>query len=111
MAVLLRGQRRKLGQDALLPLPARLATVARPLLLLIRLAVALARSRSDSDLPDFSLASDGADHFELGLTPGWLASHPLSARGLQLERAQLGAVGLRLRIVTLKIAQRPDRAT
>jgi len=110
MAVLLRGQRRKLGRDALAPLPGRMATAARPMLLLIRLAVALARSRTDSDLPDFSLCGDGSDRFELGLPKGWLAAHPLSARGLQLEKAQLTALGLRLRTVTLKTAQRPDAA-
>lgn len=106
MAVLLRGQRRKLGRDALAPLPSRLVPATRALLLLIRLAVALARSRTDHDLPDFSLSSDGADRFALGLGQGWLSTHPLSARSLSLEKAQLTAVGIRLRIGTLE----PDQA-
>lgn len=107
MSVLLRGQRRKLARDALAPLPDRLLAVARPMLLLIRLAVALARSRADRDLPDFSLISDAADRFELGLAQGWLGAHPLSARGLQLEKIQLSAIGLRLSIGLLETAQHP----
>lgn len=98
MAVLLRGQRRKLKREILAPLPARLAPIARPLLVLIRLAVALARARSDADLPDFALSSDGVDRLQLDLPPGWLTAHPLSARSLKLEKAELTALGIRLRI-------------
>lgn len=104
MAVLLRHQRRKLPGDALAGLPERLHASIRPLLALIRLAVALARTRNDADLPDFALhARDGGLH--LALPDGWLAGHPLSARSLELEKRPLAQLGLKLETATLTAAE------
>ncbi|MEX0914986.1 MAG: hypothetical protein WDZ60_03765, partial [Wenzhouxiangellaceae bacterium] len=37
----------------------------------------------------------------LSLPRGWLQTHPLSARSLDLERHQLGRLGLKLVLATL----------
>ena len=97
MAFMLRHQRRKLPDDALEQLPARLHASARVLLSIMRLAVAMARSRNDADLPAFSLSRMGDRTLLLSLPGGWLQSHPLSARSLELERSQLGRLGMRLK--------------
>jgi exopolyphosphatase/guanosine-5'-triphosphate,3'-diphosphate pyrophosphatase len=101
MAFLLRYQRRKLPTDALETLPARLRPSARPVLAVLRIAVALCRSRMDADLPDFSLIARDGDRLELAVPKGWLAAHPLSSRSLELERGQLHDIGIALRIETL----------
>ena len=101
MAFLLRHQRRKLPDTALDQLPARLHESARTMLSIIRLAVALARSRTDADLPDFSISRTDVRTLLLALPKGWLRSHPLSARSLELERRQLTRLGMRLKFETL----------
>lgn len=105
MAVLLRCQRRKLPDNALGPLPERLHGAACALLALVRLAVALSRARTDTDLPDFSLEAERLDsrraRLVLGLPEGWLDSHPLSARSLALEKRQFKRIGLELKLARL----------
>ncbi|MEM1081731.1 MAG: exopolyphosphatase, partial [Pseudomonadota bacterium] len=101
MACLLRNQRRKLTPQALDALPARLRTSARSLLLILRFSVALARGRSDADLPDFSIQSDAPEHWQLALPVGWLEAHPLTARSLEFEQLQLEKLGLRTALTTL----------
>ncbi|MBS3744882.1 MAG: Ppx/GppA family phosphatase [Wenzhouxiangellaceae bacterium] len=109
MAFMLRYQRRKLPDDALDALPARLHGAARPMLAILRLAVALARSRTDTDLPDFALSGGPESGLRLALPPGWLAGHPLSARSLELERRQLARMGLKLVLSELSVPH-PVRA-
>jgi len=101
MAFLLRHQRRKLPDDALGELPARLHDSAQTLLAILRLAVALARSRTDADLPDFALSRMDDRTLLLSLPEGWFQSHPLSARSLELERSQLRRLGMRLKFEIL----------
>ncbi|MDT8408652.1 MAG: Ppx/GppA phosphatase family protein [Wenzhouxiangellaceae bacterium] len=101
IALLLRYQRRKLPDDALQTLPPRLQAGARPLLAMIRLAIALARSRTDADLPDFALQSRNSRQLALQLPPGWLKAHPLSARSLELEKRQWARIDLNLTIEVL----------
>ncbi len=97
MAFLLRHQRRRIPADALDDLPERLHEAARVLLALIRLSVALCRTRSDSDLPDFALQSN-RQQLVLKVPEGWAGRHPLSSRSLALQRTQLDQIGLRLKI-------------
>lgn len=102
MAFLLRYQRRKVVNGALMEIPRRLRDQARQLLVILRLAVALARSRSDADLPDFALQVIDENHLKLALPPGWLQSHPLSARALELERGYLKPLGMSLSLAPLE---------
>lgn len=108
MAFLLRYQRRKLPDQALDELPARLRSAAAPLLAILRLSVALARSRSDADLPDFSLDAPDHGRLVLALPEGWVQSRPLSARSLEIERRQVRSVGIRLERTILD-APHPER--
>ncbi|MGK7295324.1 MAG: Ppx/GppA phosphatase family protein [Candidatus Wenzhouxiangella sp. M2_3B_020] len=101
VAFLLRHQRRKLPDNVLEELPERLRSAAGPLLAILRIAVALARSRSDADLPDFALTADDGGRLRLALPEGWLQAHPLSARSLELEKRQLREPGIRLVLDTL----------
>lgn len=101
MAFLLRYQRRKLPDGALDQLPSRLHPAARPALAILRLAVALARARSDADLPDFALSAPDDRRLMFSLPPGWLQTHPLSARSLELERRRFGRLGLKLVLANL----------
>lgn len=101
MAFLLKYQRRKIGAGAIEELPGRLRNSARTLLAILRLAVAMARSRSDADLPDFALAAPAQNHLRLSLPPGWLDSHPLSARALELERGYLKPLRIKLSLALL----------
>jgi len=105
MAFMLRYQRRKLPDDALEQLPPRLHAAARPLLAILRLAVALARSRTDADLPDFALSGSPQGEMRLALPRGWLDSHPLSARSLALEKRQIKRLGLELALDELSQPQ------
>ncbi|MDX1624933.1 MAG: Ppx/GppA phosphatase family protein [Wenzhouxiangellaceae bacterium] len=101
LAVLVRLQRRKLPPDPLEDLPERLRRSARPLLALLRLAVALCRARNDADLPDFALETDGDTGLLLRLSGGWADAHPLSARELALQKRQLRRLGFQLKLDTL----------
>lgn len=101
MAFMLQYQRRKLPDEAMGRLPPRLHASARPVLAILRLAVALARSRTDADLPDFALSAPGDRQVLLALPEDWLQTHPLSARSLELERRQFGRLGLKLVLATL----------
>jgi len=101
MAFLLQYQRRKLPDRALEQLPCRLRGAAAPLLAILRLAVALARARSDADLPDFALQAGARDRLQLALPEGWLQSRPLSARSLDIERREIRAVGIGLKLTAL----------
>ena len=101
VAFLLRHQRRKLPEDVLAELPARLRPAAIPMLAILRIAVALARSRSDADLPDFALSAENRQRLRLALPDGWLETHPLSARSLELEKRQLRELGVALGLETL----------
>jgi len=108
MAFLLRYQRRKLPQEVLEELPLRLRAGAAPVLAILRLAVALARARTDSDLPDFALEPNPPDRLVLALPQGWLPSRPLSQRSLEIERGQIRAAGIRLSLSVLE-APHPEQ--
>ena len=102
LAQLVLGQRGKLEKLAALP-P---ADPSWRLLLCLRLAVALHRSRDDHDLPDLRLASV-AGGCRLELPAGWLAGNPLSAAALADESLAWQGVAGGLRVAARKL---PDSA-
>ena len=65
------------------------------LLVLLRLAALLHRSRSPSDLPAIALAP-GKDSLELKFPQGWLDDNPLTAADLEQESEWLRARGFEL---------------
>jgi exopolyphosphatase/guanosine-5'-triphosphate,3'-diphosphate pyrophosphatase len=67
----------------------------------LRLAVQLHRSRTDVPLPPMEAHYDGK-RFELGLDPGWLASHPLTVASLSDEVKEWKKLGVGLRVRDLE---------
>lgn len=97
MAALIALQRGKVDTEAIEWVPQRMSLALARLSALLRIAVTLARPRSDRAMPDFSLSlNDGG--LVLGLPPAWLDGHPLSARSLEYQQRKLGKLGLDLEI-------------
>jgi len=107
IAALIVLQRGKVRAEPLDWVPQRMSLAVTRLSALLRIAVTLARPRSDRAMPDFSLAlTDGL--LVLELPPEWLAAHPLSARGLKYQQRQLRKLGIELDIRDMA---RSDRLT
>lgn len=103
MAIVAGLQRRRIDAEQIERLPARLHSVARRSIALLRLAVTICRARSESDSGDFSLtASD--DRLGLTVDAGWLSSRPLVRHDLDIERQELRRLGLHLTIDAVAVA-------
>jgi exopolyphosphatase/guanosine-5'-triphosphate,3'-diphosphate pyrophosphatase len=70
---------------------------ARPMLLLLRLAILLHRGRSSAAMPEIQLVAR-AESLEARFPRGWLDDHPLTVADLQVEIEHLKSVGFRLRV-------------
>jgi exopolyphosphatase/guanosine-5'-triphosphate,3'-diphosphate pyrophosphatase len=97
LAALVTLHRRKLDDPFVDELPAEWRVPAFRLIVLLRLAVLLNRTRSPSDLPPISLQA-GRDSLELHFPTGWLDTNPLTAADLEQERDWLRARGFELRV-------------
>ncbi len=106
LAALIATQRHKLEQSVIDRQPSRLHTPLRRLIALIRLAVAICRSRNDRDVADFALDT-GGDTITLRLPCDWLEAHPLTARGLQFQQKQLSRIDLTLHIGEISKGESP----
>ncbi len=95
LATLIRFHRRQIPSRYAGNLPPRLHEPLRLLLMCLRLACVLCRTRDDTALPDFTLQRDGHD-LELQLDAGWAMAHPLTIADLENERVQLRVMGLNL---------------
>lgn len=98
LTALILGQRSKLLLDLFAPLPDKLAKAAIPLCILLRLAVLLHRSRSDSPLPRFSCSAEDKT-IQLKFPKKWLNDHPLTQADLVQEARHLKAAGIGLKIM------------
>jgi exopolyphosphatase/guanosine-5'-triphosphate,3'-diphosphate pyrophosphatase len=97
LAALVTLHRRKLDDPFVDELPVEWRIPAFRLIVLLRLAVLLNRTRSPSDLPPIALQA-GKDSLELRFPPGWLDMNPLTAADLEQERDWLRARGFDLRV-------------
>lgn len=96
MAILVRAHRRKFPDALFQTLPGNNQERERYLAVLLRLAVMLHRSRSDTEIPGMvAEAETGA--LRLAFPPGWLEAHPLTEQELNEEAAYLKAAGIKLR--------------
>ena len=95
--------RRKLDDPFLDELPASWRAPLFKLVVLLRLAALLNRSRSPSDLPAIVL-SPGKDSLELKFPHGWLVENPLTAADLEQEADWLRARGFELKLAGPKRA-------
>jgi exopolyphosphatase/guanosine-5'-triphosphate,3'-diphosphate pyrophosphatase len=98
LAALVTFHRRKLEDPFLADLPPAWRVPLFKLIVLLRLAVLLNRSRSPSDLPPIALFP-GQDLLELRFPAGWLDNNPLTVADLEQECEWLQARGFELRIV------------
>jgi exopolyphosphatase/guanosine-5'-triphosphate,3'-diphosphate pyrophosphatase len=96
LALLVRGHRRSFPGLSFRAYDGEVRRQLERLLVLLRLAVILHRSHRDADAPEVTVAARD-DGLEISLPPGWLDAHPLSARELDVEVAQLAGVGIALR--------------
>jgi exopolyphosphatase/guanosine-5'-triphosphate,3'-diphosphate pyrophosphatase len=95
LASLVTFHRRKLDDPFLDDLPSARRAPTFKLIVLLRLATLLNRSRSPSDLPRLVLAV-GQDSLEVRFPPGWLDDNPLTAADLEQEKLWLSARGFEL---------------
>jgi exopolyphosphatase/guanosine-5'-triphosphate,3'-diphosphate pyrophosphatase len=97
LSALIRGHRRKLALEEFAGLGEDIAETARRLCLLLRLAVALHRSRSGTPLPPLGMEVDGAA-IRLRFTTGWLEEHPLTRADLEQEADYLKMAGSKFKV-------------
>jgi exopolyphosphatase/guanosine-5'-triphosphate,3'-diphosphate pyrophosphatase len=74
---------------------------ARPMMLLLRLAVLLHRGRSSVAFPEIQLTARG-ESLEVRFPRGWLDDHPLTVADLQTEIEHLKSIGFRLRVFSAR---------
>lgn len=96
LAALVRSHRRRLELDELEELPAPWHIKAEFLIVLLRLAVLLHRSRTSTAEPAIKLQAKGRA-LTLEFPRGWLNDHPLTQTDLEQECAYLAEAGFRLR--------------
>jgi exopolyphosphatase/guanosine-5'-triphosphate,3'-diphosphate pyrophosphatase len=89
--------RRKLDDPFLDELPSAWRAPLFKLVVLLRLAALLNRSRSPSDLPSIGLTT-GKDSLELNFPQQWLDDNPLTAADLEQEENWLRARGFALKL-------------
>jgi exopolyphosphatase/guanosine-5'-triphosphate,3'-diphosphate pyrophosphatase len=99
LTLLLRGHRRAFPGLAFRAYDEDTRGCLMRLLTLLRIAVILHRGHRDADAPTLQVSAAGST-LSLGLPPEWLAAHPLSARELEMEVAQLARAGIDLVVGT-----------
>ena len=103
LAALVTLHRRKLDDPFVDELPPAWRVPAFRLIVLLRLAALLNRTRSPSDLPPIALHA-GKDSLELRFPAGWLDLNPLTAADLEQECDWLRARGFELRVANAAAA-------
>ena len=103
LSFLLRTHRRHLTKELFATLPEGYDIVAWQLCVILRLAVLLHRSRSNSALPELRIECKVRKRSVRVFIPElWLDCHPLTRADLEEEVAYLKAVGIRLRFEFLE---------
>ncbi|HLF11777.1 MAG TPA: exopolyphosphatase [Gammaproteobacteria bacterium] len=97
LAALVAFHRRKIEDPFLNEVPGTWRVPTFKLIVLLRLAVLLNRTRSPVELPQIQL-NPGSDLLELRFPPEWLADNPLTEADLGQEQAWLQARGFELRL-------------
>ena len=97
LAALVRGHRRKLDAYTNEELPKGWRNRIRHMLVLLRLAVLLNRTRSPLEIPDIALTAR-PDALQLSFPAGWLDANSLSRASLSEERELLAEIGFDLQV-------------
>src|SRR5262245_39003564 len=95
LAFLVRGHRGSFPEFALAAFSAERAHALKHLLVLLRVAVLVERTRCDEDSPEITARVDGS-RLHLRLESGWLGTHALSKDELEREQQRLRSVGFDL---------------
>ena len=98
LSALVTFHRRKLDDPFLEDVPNAWRTALFKLIVLLRLAVLLNRSRSPVELPPIALATRG-DALEVRFPEGWLDLNPLTVADLEQDQAWLAARGFEVRVI------------
>jgi exopolyphosphatase/guanosine-5'-triphosphate,3'-diphosphate pyrophosphatase len=98
LSALVTFHRRKLDDPFLEGVPNAWRASLFKLIVLLRLAVLLNRSRSPVELPPIVLATRG-DTLEVRFPEGWLDLNPLTVADLDQDQAWLAARGFELRVI------------
>lgn len=93
LATLVRNHRRKFNSKLIKELAKPWNLAAKPMAILLRLAVLLNRSRLPSPLPAIAIAVSEND-VQLRFPAAWLKDHPLTAADLEQEAEYLQAAGI-----------------
>jgi exopolyphosphatase/guanosine-5'-triphosphate,3'-diphosphate pyrophosphatase len=95
LALLVLNHRRKLALSAISKIAPAWQQKCLKLIVILRLAVLLNRTRAPASLPAFQLVPQD-DTLEIRFPPGWLSEHPLTRADLEREVGYLrnAAVGL-----------------
>jgi len=97
LAALIGGQRHAINQSMLDALPRSWRTIGLRLLIILRLAVLLNRSRNVAAPPDIDIkVTDGS--FVISFDASWLADNPLTIADMEREQEFLDKVGYRLSV-------------
>lgn len=96
VAALLQGQRRKLLPDRVRELAGRRTDEALRLIVLLRLATRLSRTRSPNPRPPIALSVEGPT-IALTFPDGWLSQRPLTLADLEMEAGRVAQAGFELR--------------
>ena len=97
LAALIGGQRHAINQSMLDALPRSWRTIGLRLLIILRLAVLLNRSRNVAAPPDIDIkVTDGS--FVISFDASWLADNPLTIADMEREQEFLEKVGYRLSV-------------
>ena len=97
LAALIHGHRRRLEPQVLEALPEALRPIALHLVLLLRIAVLLNRSRGAQPAPPVALRTRKAGYM-LAFPEGWLEQNPLTLADLSEERERLQAIAYELEL-------------
>ena len=96
LAFLIENQRQVISLQLCQALPKAWHRSALRLMILLRIAVLLNRSRSSKPLPNFTV-SVSENGFELQFPENWLAANPLTVADLDRERTYLESIGYELK--------------
>jgi exopolyphosphatase/guanosine-5'-triphosphate,3'-diphosphate pyrophosphatase len=108
LAALVRYHRRELSRAYARALPRRMNDFLRLLLLCLRLASVLCRSRDERAIPQFGLHLLDR-HVRLALDPAWAMAHPLTVADLEAERSAMRVLGWKLEL-SLETGKPADRS-
>jgi exopolyphosphatase/guanosine-5'-triphosphate,3'-diphosphate pyrophosphatase len=95
LAMLVRSHRRKFPLEEFESIVISVRTPVIRLCILLRLAVVLHRSRSNSTLPEISIKVNG-NTIDLNFPSDWLDKHPLTLVDLNIEQGFLQAADIQL---------------